>query len=481
MKNEYISKVNKILLGLMTLTIGMVIVNLRLGVLSTVVPLYSLAIGVAASLIIVKIKGKKGFQCCTSVILLSIFIMFVAIMIDRPDIAFAYAILSICISGAYFDAKLPIIHTGAMTFVMIYVYIGVKQYTFPIVVLGVIGVFFAGIIMYLCSRWGNDMLKLALEKEQSTSELLSRLEANISVISTTTGELDENILTSNQMLHTVNENSNVIEDNVSNIGIGIKEQAASVRNMNQKMKEAQDVMDRVNNLSSELSKVSDNTKEIVNDGQDMIQRMNAQMQEISKASNHSLKSVNELNQNMDKVADFLTGISNIAKQTNLLALNASIEASRAGEAGKGFAVVAQEVKNLAEQSRRNVEETDAIITDIREKVALVLQETEAENKTTMEGQTILKDVNGQFKNIKLAFNQIDEHLVKEVESIEEVNVYFDIMNDEIKEIGSISGRQEEDLGSLKEVSEANHKDVGMVYEAMKDISRLSHGLKETLE
>jgi methyl-accepting chemotaxis protein len=53
-----------------------------------------------------------------------------------------------------------------------------------------------------------------------------------------------------------------------------------------------------------------------------------------------------------QVAKVSGSIEAIAKQTNLLALNATIEAARAGDAGRGFAVVANEVKSLAEATRR---------------------------------------------------------------------------------------------------------------------------------
>lgn len=54
---------------------------------------------------------------------------------------------------------------------------------------------------------------------------------------------------------------------------------------------------------------------------------------------------------MQKIADRIGVIDDIAYQTNLLALNAAIEAGRAGEHGRGFAVVASEVRKLAERSQ----------------------------------------------------------------------------------------------------------------------------------
>ncbi len=153
---------------------------------------------------------------------------------------------------------------------------------------------------------------------------------------------------------------------------------------------ADSVCSSMNELNQNVNVIVDNTAKMMDISQETTQKMQGyielmekttdDMQVIEQSAHQTEESIISLEDGMKEVSDFANTIAQITKQTNLLALNASIEAARAGEMGKGFSVVAEEVRVLADDSKKA---SDAI-TDIIRKIFSLLQEVRVSNQENLD-------------------------------------------------------------------------------------------------
>lgn len=194
----------------------------------------------------------------------------------------------------------------------------------------------------------------------------------------------------------------------------------------------------IENVYKELQNVKNETNtttDRANHGKKEMDKLVKSIEEIRNAFEVVVTKVSNLTNSVKQISNITDVITSISEQTNLLALNAAIEAARAGEAGRGFAVVADEVRKLAEESKKSTSE-------IIELVESIQLDTEEVINTSNEVESFIKSQTSSVENTVGAFAEI-------LESIEKI---APLMNRTYEAMDEIVESKDEVLSKLETVS-----------------------------
>lgn len=194
------------------------------------------------------------------------------------------------------------------------------------------------------------------------------------------------------LLEEVKNTVNVLSVASSGITVTVSQLASSATEAATAVNETTTTVEEVKQtavLSNQKARsVSDNaqkTFQVSQDGKKSLEEMIAGMNHIRGQMESIAETIVQLSEQSQAIGEMVATVNDIAEQSNLLAVNAAIEAAKAGEQGKGFAVVAQEIKSLAEQSKRATTQVRSILSDVQKGISSAVIVTEQGSKAVEAG------------------------------------------------------------------------------------------------
>ena len=271
--------------------------------------------------------------------------------------------------------------------------------------------------------------------------------------------LGETVLMSEQLTDTVAELENATKSQTS----GIEEVSQSIQSI------AMAIQGVASNAikTMEMMKQSEQiTRTIGSDAEKGMSKMNSMKSIVSESSNDVKKLAKELSK-VDNMTEFIT---QIAEQTNLLALNAAIEAARAGDVGRGFAVVAEEVRRLAENSKKGAEEISDIISSLKESSDKTTISIEKGNIVVQDAYDVITNILNSIKGITTSITEVVSQMQEISAATEQVSSGTEEATAASEEILSVA---QTNLKSFEDIVNAKDKETQNLQNTNKNIKTLT--------
>ncbi len=217
------------------------------------------------------------------------------------------------------------------------------------------------------------------------------------------GAIIEELAASSQQ---VNSATQEFSSTIQQVSRGAQNQARTVEEAVQVINEIADMAVEVAERSRGAVDTSLRANQIAQQGGQSAELTASRMNQLQGAVEEATSIIRSLGERSMQIGLIVDVITNIANQTNMLALNAAIEASRAGEHGRGFAVVAEEVRGLAEGSKRAADQIAKMVRDTENETNRVVRVMESSQDTVVGSIQVITETVNALRDVAEVVNEM---------------------------------------------------------------------------
>ncbi len=193
-----------------------------------------------------------------------------------------------------------------------------------------------------------------------------------------------------------------------------------IRAIRQQLGEMVQAREASDHMRSTLQQLEHAANEQLRIAIQQVDGIHGKMTQISDSVSVTNKTILSFMSTFDDIYRTLAVIDEISTQSNLLALNASIEAARLGQDGRGFAVVAEEIRKLADVSRKSTEEIQQILSRISATAGTASEQIAAGDQVIIEGTVLVRTASELLTNASMEDPERAQVVNQVVELIENI-------------------------------------------------------------
>jgi twitching motility protein PilJ len=187
-----------------------------------------------------------------------------------------------------------------------------------------------------------------------------------------------------------------------------QKQSTEIQGTGQSVAQMAQSMTDASRNANDSAKVAQTSLQAAEKGAQAVQNAIRGMNEIREQIQETSKRIKRLGESSQEIGEIVQLISDITEQTNVLALNAAIQAASAGEAGRGFTVVAEEVQRLAERSAEATKHIGAIVKSIQRDTQDAVEAMERSTQGVVEGTKTADEADRALREIGQVSNRLAE-------------------------------------------------------------------------
>ncbi len=325
-----------------------------------------------------------------------------------------------------------------------------------------------GQLKYRVPLIGNDELT---ELAGAFNQMAANMELTIEQVLYATDTLSS----SSQNLAAISQETSAqsieVNEAIQQVAAGAQTQAEHLEDGMELIQSVTMAINDTASLSDEIDSQSQNAQLVSQKGISVITELETTTNQFLQITKLLVGDIQEVAKQSEEINSILKIIQDISKNTDLLALNAAIESARAGEAGRGFAVVSQEIRKLAERSKKETQTIQSVIIAITKRLRALSEETTKLNQFSNEQEQGVKETRHAFNGIADNVTAITTKVGSIQDAVTKVTNTTQDLTRKLEEISAIS---EETAASTQQVSASSVAQT----EAIEQVNEAAIGLQD---